>query len=95
MHHRFRDPKEHEANAHTGGEQHGKPGDEAISRLRVIGPELDITMTRKSKNKDNDKQRGYEQDIEPAGIPHNAFLKLLQQHVGGVGEKSHHEHAQQ
>ena len=46
MHHGLSDAVEHHANADARGKQHRKPRDIAVSRLCMVGPQLDVSVAR-------------------------------------------------
>ena len=46
MHHGLSDAVEHHADADARGKQHREPGDIAVSRLCMVGPQLDIPVAR-------------------------------------------------
>src|SRR3546814_5182648 len=58
MHDGFGHAKEHQADAHAGGEQHGKPGDVAVIGLAVVRPQLDVAVTAEGQEEDRSHYDG-------------------------------------
>ena len=66
MQQRLRDPEEEQPDADTGAKQHGKPGEPAVLRLRVIGPQAHGAKAGKGEVQHEDEENGDAQHVEPA-----------------------------
>ncbi|MNE04306.1 hypothetical protein D3C80_968310 [compost metagenome] len=82
VHDGLSDAKEHQANTHAGGKQHGEPAAVAIRRLAVVRAELDIAITADCQEQHADQNQRHCQDVEPARIDDDPLLDLIEQGLG-------------
>src|SRR5690606_2994645 len=68
MHDGFGHAKEHQANSHPGGKQHGEPGNVPIVGLAVIRTKLNVAIAAYRHEYDGKQNNRYRKNIEPTGV---------------------------
>ena len=65
---RFGCAPEHEANAHSGREQHGEPAERALCGLLVVSTELRFAVGAYRQNQRKDDERRHSKDVKPVEV---------------------------
>ncbi len=92
MHDRLGYAKEHQADAHTGREEHGEPALVAVIRLAMVRPELDIAISTDGEEDHADQYQRDRQNVEPAGIGDDPLLNRFEHTLGMLLKQSGIQH---
>ena len=95
VHDRLSNAEEHQADAHAGREQHGKPGGAAVVGGAVVRPEFDVAIAADAEEHHGAEDDCHGQDVEPADVADDPALDVRKQALRMGLEHARVEHDQQ
>ena len=95
MQHGLGDAKKQQRNAVARGKEHGEPGGEAVLRVGVVWPQLDIAPATESHHNNEHQEECHRQHVEPAeggGNPGQGRTEQLSREIRAADSADNKQH---